>query len=64
MPGVAKRAAKRVRKPKSKCCVSKPRCARCPIRMLKEGTLPEGYTVRKRKLVRTAKTRSGKRLAA
>ena len=28
--------------PKSKCCVSKDRCKRCPIRMLKEGTLPDG----------------------
>jgi hypothetical protein len=41
-----------VAKPKKKCCSNKPRCRRCPIRMLKEGTLPEGYTVRKRKLVR------------
>lgn len=40
------------RLPKVECCVSKDRCGRCPIRMLKEGTLPEGYTVRKRKLVR------------
>ncbi|HQR25827.1 MAG TPA: hypothetical protein PLP61_02205 [Nocardioides sp.] len=47
--------------PKKKCCVSKPRCRRCPIRMLKDGTLPPGYTVRKRKLVRTRKQR--KRLA-
>ena len=38
--------------PKSKCCVSKDRCKRCPLRMLKEGTLPVGYTVHKRKLVR------------
>jgi hypothetical protein len=38
--------------PKSKCCVSKQRCKRCPIRMLAEGTLPEGYTVKKRKLVK------------
>jgi hypothetical protein len=37
--------------PKSECCVSKSRCKRCPIRMLKEGTLPEGLTVRKRVLV-------------
>ena len=43
----------KVRKlPKMKCCVSKKRCDRCPIRMLKEGSLPEGYTVKKRKLVR------------
>ena len=38
--------------PKTKCCVSSTRCDRCPIRMLKEGTLPAGYGVRKRKLVR------------
>jgi len=37
--------------PKSKCCVSKDRCRRCPIRMLKEGTLPDGLTVKKRQLV-------------
>lgn len=40
--------------PKSKCCESKDRCNRCPIRMLKEGTLPEGYTVKKRKLIKAA----------
>lgn len=39
-------------RPKTKCCVSKTRCQRCPIRMLKDGTLPEGYTVKKRKLVK------------
>ena len=38
--------------PKKKCCVTKVRCTRCPLRMLKEGTLPEGYTVKKRKLVK------------
>jgi hypothetical protein len=38
--------------PKTKCCVSSTRCDRCPIRMLKEGSLPAGYGVRKRKLVR------------
>ena len=38
--------------PKTECCVSKKRCDRCPLRMLKEGTLPVGYTVHKRKLVR------------
>jgi hypothetical protein len=37
--------------PKKKCCESKSTCNRCPLRMLKEGTLPPGYTVRKRKLV-------------
>jgi hypothetical protein len=35
--------------------VSKSRCGRCPIRMLKEGTLPQGYTVKKRKLVKDRK---------
>lgn len=38
--------------PKTKCCVSKSRCSRCPIRMLKEGALPSGYGVHKRELVR------------
>ncbi|MEJ7833723.1 MAG: hypothetical protein WKF79_12465 [Nocardioides sp.] len=38
--------------PKVECCVSKKRCDRCPLRMLKEGTLPSGYTVKRRKLVR------------
>jgi len=37
--------------PKLECCASKRRCQRCPIRMLKEGSLPAGYTVKKRKLV-------------
>jgi hypothetical protein len=41
--------------PKSKCCVSKDKCKRCPLRMLKEGTLPAGYTVKKRKLVKVKK---------
>ena len=51
--------------PKSKCCVSKSRCKRCPIRMLKEGTLPDGYTVQKRKLVKVdAKKSAKKKLAA
>lgn len=48
--------------PKSKCCVSKDRCKRCPIRMLKEGRLPEGYTVKKRKLVKVDK-KTAKKLA-
>jgi len=47
-----KRGAKSAgRKPKNKCCASKPKCSRCPLRMLTEGTLPDGYTVKKRKLV-------------
>jgi hypothetical protein len=43
---------KALKLPKTKCCVSSTRCDRCPIRMLKEGTLPAGYGVHKRKLVR------------
>ena len=42
------------KKPKARCCVSDTRCTRCPIRMLREGTLPQGYTVKKRKLVKAA----------
>ena len=38
--------------PKMECCVSKSKCGRCPLRMLKDGDLPAGYTVKKRKLVR------------
>lgn len=38
--------------PKLECCESKKRCDRCPLRMLKDGTLPDGYTVKRRKLVR------------
>ncbi|MBA2639747.1 MAG: hypothetical protein H0U77_07100 [Nocardioidaceae bacterium] len=41
--------------PKKKCCTSKPRCKRCPIRLLAEGTLPPGYTVKKRRLVKAKK---------
>ncbi|MFY0406289.1 hypothetical protein [Solicola sp. PLA-1-18] len=41
--------------PKKKCCVDKPRCKRCPIRMLAEGTMPDGYTVKKRRLVKVKK---------
>ncbi|WP_188782899.1 hypothetical protein [Nocardioides phosphati] len=37
--------------PKTECCGSRKRCARCPILMLKEGTLPDGLTVKHRKLV-------------
>jgi hypothetical protein len=50
----AGRKARKARKPKALCCVSDKRCKRCPIRMLKEGTLPQGYTVKKRKLVKAA----------
>ncbi|HWJ65046.1 MAG TPA: hypothetical protein VNT31_00070 [Nocardioides sp.] len=47
-----KRSKGKYKLPKTKCCDSKPKCGRCPLRMLKEGTLPEGYTVKKRVLVR------------
>jgi hypothetical protein len=43
---------KKTKLPKTECCVSSSKCDRCPLRMLKEGTLPTGYTVKKRKLVR------------
>lgn len=52
------------RKPKKECCDSRPRCKRCPIRMLKDGTLPAGYTVKKRKLVKAKKTKKAKKPAA
>ena len=41
--------------PKKKCCQDKPRCKRCPLRALAEGTLPAGYTVKKRRLVKLSK---------
>ena len=44
--------AKEQKLPKRECCVSRRKCDRCPLRMLKEGSLPSGYTVKKRKLVR------------
>ena len=47
--------AKVAKLPKKKCCESRDRCNRCPLRMLKEGTLPSGYTVHKRKLVTVEK---------
>ena len=47
-----KAAGKVAKLPKKKCCVSTTKCNRCPLRMLKEGTLPPGYTVKKRKLVK------------
>jgi hypothetical protein len=43
---------KKILLPKTKCCVSATRCDRCPIRLMKEGALPSGYGVHKRKLVR------------
>jgi len=55
---------KTVKLPKTSCCVSKSRCDRCPIRMLKEGSLPSGYGVHKRKLVRieAGKKKTGKKV--
>ncbi len=50
--------------PKKKCCAAKPKCSRCPLRMLKEGTLPSGYTVKKRKLVKVKGEGSRQRSAA
>lgn len=50
--GKKKHAKQVARLPKLECCVSKTKCDRCPLRMLKEGTLPDGYTVKKRRLVR------------
>ena len=44
--------AKVAKLPKKKCCVSSKKCGRCPLRMLKEGTLPPGYTVKRRRLVK------------
>jgi hypothetical protein len=49
-----KRKSARAGKPKKECCISKPKCGRCPLRMLAEGTLPDGYTVKRRKLVKAA----------
>lgn len=57
--GKAKKSKAR-KLPKTKCCVSKSKCDRCPLRMLKEGTLPDGYTVKKRVLVRA---KSGKKVS-
>ena len=50
-----KRAADGACLPKKKCCVSKDKCKRCPLLALKRGTLPDGYTVKKRKLVKLEK---------
>ena len=59
----AKRASTR-KLPKRECCASRSACERCPLRMMKEGSLPEGYTVRKRRLVRLdGKKVTKKRLA-
>jgi hypothetical protein len=49
--------------PKKKCCSDQPACKRCPLRMMRDGTLPDGYTVKKRKLVKvdTAGTKDKKK---
>jgi hypothetical protein len=47
--------------PKKKCCVSTTKCNRCPLRMLKEGTLPPGYAVKKRRLVKVS-VKTGKKV--
>lgn len=52
-------SAKVAKLPKKKCCVATKRCNRCPLRMLKEGTLPPGYTVKKRKLVKVTVIEKG-----
>jgi hypothetical protein len=54
--------AKALRLPKRECCESRKKCDRCPLRMLKEGTLPPGYTVKKRKLVRVDGKKVPKRI--
>lgn len=48
------------KRPKKKCCSDKPKCDRCPLRMLKEGTLPDGYTVKKRRLVKVKGKKAAK----
>ena len=50
--------------PKKKCCTSRPKCKRCPLQMLAKGTLPAGYTVKKRKLVKVKKTKKTKKGSA
>lgn len=53
-----------VKLPKTKCCESRSKCGRCPLRMLKEGTLPAGYTVKRRQLVRLDGTKVTKKKLA
>jgi len=47
----ALKAVPKKRRPKKKCCLSKPRCRRCPLEMLKHGELPPGLTVQHRRVV-------------
>ena len=64
LPVVSKKKSQVRKLPKLECCESKSKCGRCPLRMLKDGTLPTGYTVKKRKLVRVdGKKVSKKKLA-
>lgn len=51
MLAVGKKKNVKAKLPKLECCVSKSKCGRCPLRMLKEGTLPDGYTVKRRRVV-------------
>lgn len=61
---IAKGSKIKTKLPKTECCLSKSKCGRCPLRMLKEGTLPPGYTVKRRKLVRVdGRTFTKKQLA-
>lgn len=57
MPKSSKRKAVR---PKVTCCESRDRCERCPLRLLKDGRLPDGYGVHRRVLVRTSAEGNGK----
>jgi hypothetical protein len=49
------------KRPKKKCCSDKPRCKRCPIRMLAAGALPDGYTVKNRRLVKVDQAKPAKK---
>ncbi len=51
MANALQAAPTKARIPKTKCCTSKPKCTRCPLRMLADGTLPDGFTVKKRRLI-------------
>lgn len=61
---VGKKKNAKAKLPKLECCVSKSKCGRCPLRMLKEGTLPEGYTVKRRRLVSVDGTKVTKKKLA
>jgi hypothetical protein len=57
VPKAGKKGRKKAKSclPKKKCCVSTDKCKRCPLLALKRGTLPDGYTVKRRKLVKLDK---------